>query len=88
MLQERDLRSTRVSPSVAFLLLNKATIRFTLLGSSARVKASASLACRKGDGRFRSKTDFSAFLRYVGFGSILLQKSAVTGDVVRPFHLG
>ncbi|MHC2618707.1 hypothetical protein ACVIW2_000739 [Bradyrhizobium huanghuaihaiense] len=33
------------------------------------MKASASLACRKGDGRFQSKTDFSAFLRYVGFGS-------------------
>jgi hypothetical protein len=27
------------------------------------VKASASLACRKGDGRFRSKADLSAFLR-------------------------
>jgi hypothetical protein len=40
-----------------------------LPGSSARVKAFASLACRKGDGRFRSEADFSAFLPYVGFGS-------------------
>jgi hypothetical protein len=77
LLQERDLRSTQVSQSVASSLLNKATIQLSLLGSSARVKASASLACRKGDGRFRPKTDFSAFLSYVGFGSILLKKSKI-----------
>src|SRR6266850_2249179 len=55
-LQERDLRSIQVSPSVACSLLNKATTRFTLLGSSASVKACVSLACRKGEGPLRVKT--------------------------------
>ncbi len=39
------------------------------------MQASASLACRKGDGRFRSKTDFSAFLSYVAFGSRPCEKA-------------
>jgi hypothetical protein len=69
LLQERDLRSTQVSPSVACSLLNKAIVQLTLLGSSASVKACASLACRRGDERFGSELDFSAFLPYVGFGS-------------------
>ena len=33
------------------------------------MQASASPACRKVDGHVRLKTDFSAFLRYVGLGS-------------------
>ncbi|TYL86973.1 hypothetical protein FXB40_41080 [Bradyrhizobium rifense] len=37
------------------------------------MKAFASLACRKGDGRFRSEADFSAFLPYVGFESWLCE---------------
>ena len=69
LLRERDLRSTQVSPSVVLSLLNKVTTRLFLLGSSARVKAFASLACRKGDERFGSEVDFSAFLTYVGFAS-------------------
>jgi hypothetical protein len=42
------------------------------------VKAFASLACRKGDGRFRSEADFSAFLPYARFGS----KAAVESGAV------
>ena len=38
------------------LALNKATIQFSLLGSSASVKACASLACRKGDERSGQKS--------------------------------
>jgi tetratricopeptide (TPR) repeat protein len=52
-LQERDLRSTQVSPSAAHSPLNKATIRFTLLGATASVGACASLACRRGEGPLR-----------------------------------
>jgi hypothetical protein len=66
LLREQDLRSTQVSPFVACSQLNKATIQFTLPGCSACVKAGASLACRKGDERFGSEVDFSAFLTYVG----------------------
>ena len=79
LLRERDLRSTQVSPSVVLSLLNKVTTRLFLPGSSARVKAFASLACRKGDGRFRSEADFSAFLPYVGFES----KAAVDAKLDR-----
>ena len=78
LLRERDLRSTQVSPSVVLSLLNKVTTRLFLPGSSARVKAFASLACRKGDGRFRSEADFSAFLPYVRLGS----NSEVGGSMV------
>jgi hypothetical protein len=53
-----------------FVAAQQSDIRFSLLGSSASVKACASLACRKGDERFGSEVDFSTVLPDVVFGSI------------------